>query len=352
MSFRNVPEPSKRGKISATFIDLSRRTHLDKYLLDLNYDQWCEELTDMQAAGITTVIPARTMIYGCTYHFSDHFETWHERDTLTPLMEACRDTKMPIYLSGQINNQFWNVDDKNFDRLCKRDTNISKVLFNELYEQYGDVAPIAGFYVSYEPDQDNCRNTSREDSLKHFCTNTYKNLKAIAPDLPVLTSPFFSLRFPPAELASWWDSFLTERMFDVVAMQDGVGCTRNLRPEHVVDYYPGFKEVMDKHDMVFWNNVETFIKNPSFDDHTYTTQEDITTLVSNDLRFYSAPKSRYDKQYELGEEYVTRTITWEFGNFLSKRYAGEDIYNEFKEWNLAVAKADPVNSKDCCEAIK
>ncbi|WP_432800286.1 DUF4434 domain-containing protein [Poriferisphaera sp. WC338] len=330
-SCRSVP-----AKISATFVDLSIKTHRDHTPLDLTYDQWVSELSDMQAAGIGTAIVSRTLVYGRTYHYSKHFETWNEKDTFTPLMQAATDVGMPLFFSGQLNNLFWSLDDANFDRLLVRDLELSKRLFDELLEQYPD-APLEGFYITYEPDRMNAPTEKRMQSLRNFMVGIYHHLKQARPDLPLLTSPFYGLEVPPDELADWWRAFLSEPMCDIVAMQDGVGCARKISPTHVAEYYPALKQVFDEKNITFWNNLETFVMNPAVSK---------TPCDPKDLWFYSAPISRLEDQYEAAKDYVSRTITWEYGNFLSKRCAGEDIYNAFKAWNLSVT-ADEKQLEPC-----
>src|SRR5512142_842986 len=86
------------GRIRGTFVDFSELPHRDHDLLGWTEEEWTEELTDMRAAGIELVIMARTMRFGCTYYFSDVFETHRETDVLSPFMRACARTGMQVFL--------------------------------------------------------------------------------------------------------------------------------------------------------------------------------------------------------------------------------------------------------------
>lgn len=302
-------------KITGTFLDFGVEsnppcTHYPEIITRPGF--WRQELADMQAAGITDVIIARIMELGRTHYHSPLFQEWDAVDHTALIMDAARELGMHVWLGGHLNLAFW---DRNWDfsRMMRRDLNVNVEIFEELLAEYEGHPALAGFYVSNEPDRDNLDNPERADALRICLHGIYEVMKREA-GLPVLVSPFFSKSLPPNELAAWWDNFLDRPMFDILAMQDGVGCfpRRDLHPEDISPYYAALAPVYAAHDITFWNNVETFAS-------PYPTP---------------GPLERIDRQYEAGKPYTARAITWEYGHFLGRQQVGEERYTAFQAWNL------------------
>ncbi len=127
---------------------------------------------------------------------------------------------------------------------------------------------------------------------------------------------FFAKSLPPRALAEWWSDFIDRPMFDIIAMQDGVGCVRDITPEDIPLYYKELASVFSDNTIRFWNNVETF------------------TIIKRGLPLIPAPLERIAQQYENGRPFVERTITWEFGHFLGRQQVCKERYNAFRNWNL------------------
>lgn len=315
------------AKITGTFVDFSELTHKDLYLLDWGEKEWAEELTDMKAAGIDTAIIARTMRFGSVYYYSDFFETHLERDWLTPFFKAAQAVGMRVFISGMISDHFFTADTENFTRMMKRDRSIYRTVIEELLDRFTDYNVIDGIYISHEADNDNLAEPSRRDAARDFFRGLYGDLKQTT-DLPILSSPFYTRSYSPVELTRFWSDFLgdsDEPMFDILAMQDGVGCNRNIYPETVTDYYKPLVPVFSAHNITFWNNVETFSMNPGFRDSGFDRTK---------IWLKTAPIDRINRQYRAGIGFAEKTITWEYGHFFSRKQAGVDLYENFKKWNL------------------
>jgi hypothetical protein len=303
-------------KITGTFLDFAVEfvpsgTHYPEWL-GSNPGFWDRELADMRAAGITDVIIARMMELGRTHYHSPLFQEWDRDDHVDRVMVVAADLGLRVWLGGHLNLAFWDRS-WDFARMMARDLRVNTVIYRELWERYAGHPALAGWYVSNEPDRDNVDIPDRAEPLRDCLGGLYALLKAET-GLPVLVSPFYSKSLPPAELAAWWDAFLDRPMFDVLAMQDGVGCypRRDLRPETVPPNYAALAPVYAAHGIAFWNNVETFMS-------PYPTP---------------GPLDRIDAQYRAGKPYTEKAITWEFGHFLGRQQAGEERYAAFAEWNL------------------
>ena len=303
------------ARITATFIDFGVEfgALFPRYPeVMLNPDFWRQELSDMRDAGITDVIIARIMELGRTHYHSELFQEWEAADHTERIMASAAELGMKVWLGGHLNLSFW---DRNWDfaRMMRRDLALNLVIYRELWQRYAGHPALAGWYVSNEPDQDNLDTPARTEALQSCLNGIYTALHAETL-LPVLVSPFFSKALPPGELAAWWHTFLDRPMFDILAMQDGVGCfpRRDLHVAEIPPYYAALAPVYRAKGIRFWNNVETFAT-------PWPSPGDLERIA---------------RQYEAGRPFVERTITWEFGHFLGRQRVGAERYGAFRTWNL------------------
>ncbi|GAB1481631.1 DUF4434 domain-containing protein [Treponema sp.] len=313
-----------KGKISGTFVDFSEQPHKDRELLAWSLTDWKEEMQDMLDAGIDTVILARTMRFGAVYYHSHFFETHLERDYIKPFMEAAGETGMNVFISGMISDHFFRSNDKDFIRMMQRDVFIYEKVLTELLDIYAEHPHIRGIYISHEADNENMASPARFLAAQNFFANLYSALKKET-SLPVLSSPFFTKSASPKDLADFWNRFLDRPMFDILAMQDGIGCNRDIDPIDIPLYYNLLAPIFKSKGIEFWNNVETFSFNPGYRESGFDRSK---------IWLKTAPIDRVELQYEAGKPFVSRTITWEFGHFLGRRQAGKDFYQTFKQWNV------------------
>lgn len=303
------------ARITGTFIDFgvefgNPSPHYPAVMLLPEF--WHQELADMHAAGIADVIIARSMELGRTHYHSALFQEWEAADHTERILAAAAEQGLRVWLGGHLNLAFW---DRNWDflRMMRRDRILNLAIYRELWDRYRKHPSLAGWYVSNEPDRDNLDTPERVEALRLCLGGIYDGLHAETA-LPILVSPFFSKSLPPEDLAAWWNEFLDRPMFDILAMQDGVGCypRRDLHAEEIPPYYAALAPVYREHGVRFWNNVETFAT---------------PWPAPGDL-------DRIARQYGAGRPYVERTITWEYGHFLGRQQAGDERYAAFRAWNL------------------
>jgi hypothetical protein len=302
------------GKVSATFVDFSERTNFLDKVLDRDPAFWRAELRDMREAGIRDVVIARAVVLGRAHYHSAFFEEWLEQDTVAAVMQAAGEEGLGVYLGFDLNLCLWDQR-RDFARMMRRDLRRNRMVMDELLPAYRDHPALRGVYISNEPDRDNVATAERADALRGFLGEMYAMVKT-ACGLPVFCSPFFSMSLDPAELAAWWDGFVDRPLFDIIAMQDGVGCRyREIDPEDIPPRYERLAPVLAGKGIRFWNNVETFV------------------LHQLGEPLGPAPLERIDRQYEAGRPFVERSITWEYGHFLGRQQVGEERYSEFCTWN-------------------
>ncbi len=304
------------SKISGTFIDFSLKTNRFEPLgADESY--WHRELKDMKDCGMDCIVIARIMDSGKTHYPSKHYEDYDGRDTPKMIIDAALENGLDLSVGLYLNLQFWDRK-RSFSAMMRRDQEIYTRLFDELMELHGDSKAISSIYLTNEPDRDNIETPERASALKDFLAGIYAHVKSSC-SLKVMTAPFFSKSLPPQDLAQWWDDFMDCPMFDILAMQDGVGCIREIVPDDVAAYYCELSPLFSKRNIEFWNDLETFVHTP---------------IEGAFQTFAPAQFSRIDRQYEAAKPYVSKTLTWEFGHFLGRQQCGEARYNEFKKWNL------------------
>jgi hypothetical protein len=309
---------NSKAKINASFVDFSERTNVYDKPLQRDLSFWQSEMRDMREAGIEDLVVARSVVLGRAHYHSEIFDEWLEDDVLSMVMRAAKDQGLGVYLGLDLNMYFWDKS-RDFNRMMRRDLQRSQIVLEELLSQYRNHPMLRGIYISNEPDRDNVATPERADALRKFLADMYQLVKSSC-GLPVFCSPFFSKSLPPSELAAWWNNFVDRPMFDIIAMQDGVGCRqREINPEDIPPLYEQLARVLADKGIRFWNNVETF----NFEHYG----EPLT----------SASLERISRQYEAGCPFVERTITWEYGHFLGRQQVGEERYREFRQWNLSAS---------------
>ncbi len=307
------------GKISATFIDFSEQTNVFETPLNRDAAFWQSEMRDIREAGIADVVISRSVVKGRAHYHSALFDEWLETDVLALAMQAAAAAGLGVYLGLDLNMSLWDQS-RDFPRMMRRDFKRNQLILDELLPLYRGHPALRGLYISNEPDRDNVASAARADALRGFLGDLYHLLKS-ACGLPVFCSPFFSKSLPPEELAAWWQSFVDRPMFDIIAMQDGIGCRyRHIEPTDIPPLYERLAPVLADKGIAFWNNVETF------------------TFENWGEPLTPAPLERIDQQYEAGRPFVARTITWEYGHFLGRQLVGEERYQQFRNWNLAQPK--------------
>jgi hypothetical protein len=310
-----MTKPGHAGKISATFLDFSERTDFHDRMLDRGLDFWRTELRDLHEAGMEDVVIARTVLAGRAHYHSAVLEEWSEQDDVAAVMQAAAEVGVGVYLGLFLNIAFWDRN-RDFVRMMRRDLALNRLILGELLAAYRGHPALRGIYVTHEPDRENVETPERANALQVFLGDMYRLVKDSC-GLPVFCSPFFSKRLPPEELAAWWAGFLDRPMFDILAMQDGVGCAakRGIEPEDIPPIYRALAPVFAAKKIQFWNNVETF------------------TITGPGQQLQLGPLDRIARQYEAGQAFVERTITWEYGHFLGRQQAGSARYEAFRKWN-------------------
>jgi hypothetical protein len=125
-------------KITASFVDFSETTNVLERPMQRDAAFWRTELGDLQAAGITDLVIARSVVLGRAHYHSSIFEEWSETDALAQVMEAAGALGLGVYLGLDINTCFWDVS-RGYPATLRAPGTGSGQQRRPLLEQRGDV---------------------------------------------------------------------------------------------------------------------------------------------------------------------------------------------------------------------
>jgi hypothetical protein len=245
-------------RITGTFID--EITH-DIPSNNFGREEWAREFALMRAVGIDTVILIRAG-YRRTAAYPSRVLA--ERGLINPVYEDL--VALFLELAEQHGMTFFfgtydSVTRPERERTTAEHLELGRALVDEAYERYGSAHAFGGFYLTFE--------IARRDPVRLDCLRELgRHCKALAPKLPTLISPYIAgekIASSPTDLAEHqadWDENLAalEGVIDIVAFQDG-----HVSYETLPHYLRVNSELIAKHGMRAWSNVESFDRDMPFD---------------------------------------------------------------------------------------
>ena len=273
--------------ITGTFID------------DITYDipasnwsneQWANDLDNMKAVGMDTIVLMRSIFYEKGMYPSKIFSTLKEdgEDFIKFILEEAGKRDMKVFLGMYITDLCWNFGDFEYE------IEQNKRYLDEVLPLYKDYPAFYGWYIPHE-------TGSNIYNIKETMGGLAKLCKEKTPDKKVIISPFFrgipgqSEFFTPERTAREWDNIFEDcgKYIDYCAFQDGTTTLADY-PK----YLSAIKQVTDKYNIELWANVETF-------------ERDVRSM------FFPIPFEVLRRKIQIANEYVTKCITFEFSHFLS-----------------------------------
>jgi hypothetical protein len=242
-------------------------------------------------------------------------------DLLALFLELAEENGMDLY-PGTYVGAMWGYSPENCDAIRPRDIEINKEFIEEIWSRYGSSKAFAGWYNSFEL---NIQWSCCVDSVKEISMHA----KKISGNLPVLLSPYYipvshykrkDKELPEGVVdeesnlkyhAKCWDKLLgeLEGAIDMIAFQDGVEC-------EMADFLKVNGELLKKHGIKVWSNVETFSHNTSIK---------FPPIDWNELRWkleISDADGNIDKliSFEL-PHFMSPNAFWPSGRSLFERYS-------------------------------
>lgn len=261
-----------------------------------------------------------------------------EKDLLTNLLKYGLKNNVKIYIGLNINDEWWKAigkSPKEFNEWWNNEAAESLKLVNDIWSKYKHYAKsygfntLAGWYMAFEVDNFHFNTIEKQNILaKQY--NTVVNYIHKMTGLPVMISPYFNralgLIYGPKKWRSMWENILSQTNIDIIALQDGIGCDREVmcedtnREKAIKNVGKWFKAIRDairksKKKIELWSDLETFVEE----------------RVDGKSRFSSASMDRIIRQIEAEAPFVDKFTSFSFQAYQDYDKA-PGLYEEYKNY--------------------
>jgi hypothetical protein len=245
-------------RITGTFLD--EITH-DIPSNNWGREEWAADFEIMKAIAIDTVILIRA---GCGRIATFPSEVLQREVDIYPVYEDLVDMFLTLAEENGMDFFFGTYDSVTHaprERSIPEHLDLGRAFIDEVWERYGHRKAFKGWYLTFE--------IGRKEKTRLECLHQLgKHCKNRSPTLPTLISPYIAgdkLVEDAVTLddhyADWDDMLATlEGVVDIVAFQDG-----QVDYDVLPDFLQANSELIKKHGMRPWSNVETFDRDMPFD---------------------------------------------------------------------------------------
>lgn len=304
-------------KITGTFLD--EITH-DIPSNNWGHRQWAREFEILKAIGIDTVILIRA---GCGRRATYASEVLQREIGIYPVYEDLVDLFLALAEREGMDLYFGTYDSVSYapqPLTIQQHLDLGRAFIDEAWERYGHRQAFKGWYLTWE--------IARKDPTRLACLHDLgAHCKSISPQLPTLISPYIAgdkLVADPVTLEDHradWDEILgtLEGVVDIIAFQDG-----QVDYDVLPDFLEANCELIRKHGMRAWSNVESFDRDMPFD------------FPPIDWR------KLWWKMQAAEAAQVDKLITFEFSHFMSPQSTWPSAHNLFDRYceHFGIAKPD------------
>lgn len=299
------PQSSLHPRITGTFID---EIASDNPSQNWGPKEWDADFAAMQGFGIDTVVLIRSGFRDRALFDS---KVLTSRFAMLPAYEDMAKMFLDLAERYEMRLFFGLYNSYNYYRvgLYEKEIEINAQLIEEIAERYGSHPAFYGWYLSHEFSFDGMHIIDMYQGLGAKC-------REVLPEAPRLISPYFEggkqqmscntgnpnqplkRTFRPLTLDEHienWQKILTavKNDVDIIAFQDG-----GIEYQELGAYAKAFSELIRKHDIRFWMNVESFERD-----------------VPPDRPPIEWRKLRY--KMEQADPHVEKLITFEFSKYMS-----------------------------------
>lgn len=236
-------------------------------------------------------------------------------DPIGTIVSAAEQRGMRVWLGLSLDPNYWQGI---FDPAASAATNTALML--ELEALYGDSPAIAGYYLPEEIDDRSFVSDSAHEAMIQYLSAMVEAAHEQV-GRPVMVAPYFGMAPNAAAYAAWWDTTLERAPVDIIAMQDGVG-TRRTTAQEGVPVYAALAEVVAKHGLTLWSDLEIF-------EQIHGWPVDELPWQANSARIETVLE-----QLELEAPYVEKFVTFDFTHHMSPRLGGmaADLFSSYVEY--------------------
>lgn len=244
-------------RITGTFLD--EITH-DIPSNNWGHEEWAKDFEIMKAIGIDTVILIRA---GCGRIAAFPSKVLQREVNIYPVYEDLVDMFLFLSEENEVDFFFGTYDSVTYasrERSIPEHLDLGRAFIDEVWERYGHHKAFKGWYLTFE--------IARKEPTRLECLRQLgRHCKELSPQLPILISPYIAgdkLVSNPVTLEEHyadWDNILTvlENIVDIVAFQDG-----QVDYDVLPDFLQANSELIRKHKMSPWSNVESFDRDMPF----------------------------------------------------------------------------------------
>ena len=245
-------------KITGTFLD--EITH-DIPSNNWGRVEWAQDFKLMKAIGIDTVILIRA---GCGRIAAFSSAVLQREVDIYPVYADLVDLFLGLAEDNGMDFFFGTYDSVSYaprERSIQEHLDLGRAFIDEAWARYGRRAAFKGWYLTFE--------IARQDPTRLACLRRLgEHCKALSPSLPTLISPYIAggkLVHDPVTLEDHYrdrDGILAELapVIDIVAFQDG-----HVDYDVLPDFLHANRELIAKHGMRAWSNVESFDRDMPID---------------------------------------------------------------------------------------
>ena len=303
---------------------------------DWDEERWERECACLKSLGITAIILEWTTkrdknaTQWTTCYPSKIHGTNMDVDSIHPLLEHASKNGLKVYMGLGFDDAWWewNLSTEEDAEKFKDSMRLSAQFSREIYEMYQPGYPdvLAGFYSPYEiwNHKDWNQKALRErqaECLSDGFNILIKEIDEIAPELPLLFSPFATAdqHATIENTQIFYDLFLKKTHFrkqDVMLPMDNIGGggqSLETLEKWTAMYAAAIKKSGNK--LNYYANVENFVQSRA-DQIKRSGRQDIIILVGDDY-LGSAPIDRFFKQLGIAKKYATKIFCFSYSHYYS-----------------------------------
>jgi len=236
--------------------------------------------------------------------FLSFFPNCGTKDPVGTILSLGDKLGMNIYLGLYAWDWKGRGEEGDFQEFADRNVKVAR----ELHHLYSEHPSFKGWYIlSWEignaPTPDNI-------GVKAYL-KVISGLRSLDKRKRIIIAPYFTLDISPEKLEEGWKRLLGVMKVDVLALQDGVGCDRGIRPSDVPPYFQAMKRACEANKVEFWGDLEVF---------------DILA------GWKPANIERVKEQIERMSPFVKKIVIWEFNHYMSPLKGEEQakLYDDYK----------------------
>ena len=234
------------------------------YAKDFSKKRWIDDFSILKEKNINDIILQSvfdTLNKVCFYETNNIELKKNSVDMIKNCLDAAKETNSKVRI-GLGESKLWWILGPLSRRWILKEACTNNILFNEIFEKYGDNKVISGWYIPYELSDYFIATKTQRKNMNKFLKEISENIKRKS-DLSVMISPYFNIRGPRILTIRAWEKALKEALrgckIDILALQDSIGAGFNTL-KNIEKLFLHTKRATDDLDVILYADTETFKK--------------------------------------------------------------------------------------------